>query len=177
MKDNPGAKIEIGGHTDFVGTEEYNIVLSGRRAMAIKNYLVERGVKQDKVEIKKYGESAPIASNNSNSTRKYNRRIEFKVLEQGSEKYLKVVPDASNGSADNGKSSESATGKTYRVQLFALSKAKDVESFNIPNLKVREVNGVYKYYIGDFNSWSEANKALSSIKDKYPQALILDSTK
>ena len=82
---------EIGGHTDVVGTEEYKIVLSGRRAMAIKNYLVERGVKQDKVEIKKYGESAPIASNNSNSTRKYNRRIEFKVLEQGSEKYLKVA--------------------------------------------------------------------------------------
>jgi len=91
MKDNPGCKIEIGGHTDNVGTDEYNMLLSGRRARAVKDYLVAKGVKQDKVIEKKYGEGSPVASNNSSSTRKYNRRVAFKVLEQGSEKYLKVV--------------------------------------------------------------------------------------
>ena len=91
MKDNPGCKIEIGGHTDNVGSDEYNMLLSGRRARAVKDYLVAKGVKQDKVIEKKYGEGSPIASNNTSSTRKYNRRVAFKVLEQGSEKYLKVV--------------------------------------------------------------------------------------
>lgn len=91
MKDNPGCKIEIGGHTDNVGSDDYNMLLSGRRARAVKDYLVAKGVKQDKVIEKKYGEGSPIASNNTSSTRKYNRRVEFKVLEQGSEKYLKVV--------------------------------------------------------------------------------------
>ncbi len=177
MKDNPGAKIEIGGHTDYVGTDEYNMVLSGRRAMSVKNYLVDRGVKQDKVEIKKYGESAPIASNSSSSTRKYNRRIEFKVLEQGSEKYLKVVSETNiSKSADAGNATASGE-KVYRVQLFALSKEKNVDSFGVPNLKVREVNGVYKYYLGDFSSKSEANGILASLKDKYPEAIVLESTK
>ncbi len=91
MKDNPGCKIEIGGHTDNVGSDDYNMLLSGRRARAVKDYLVAKGVKQDKVIEKKYGEGSPIASNNTSSTRKYNRRVAFKVLEQGSEKYLKVV--------------------------------------------------------------------------------------
>ncbi|MBQ2573466.1 MAG: PD40 domain-containing protein [Bacteroidales bacterium] len=91
MKDNPGCKIEIGGHTDNVGSDDYNMLLSGRRARAVKDYLVAKGVKQDKVIEKKYGEGSPIASNNTSSTRKYNRRVAFKVLEQGSEKYLKVL--------------------------------------------------------------------------------------
>ena len=91
MKDNPGCKIEIGGHTDNVGSDDYNMLLSGRRARAVKDYLVAKGVKQEKVIEKKYGEGSPIASNNTSSTRKYNRRVAFKVLEQGSEKYLKVV--------------------------------------------------------------------------------------
>ena len=181
MKDNPGAKIEIGGHTDYVGTEEYNFLLSGRRAMAVKDYLVKGGVKQDKVEIKKYGESAPIASNNSSTTRKYNRRIEFKVLEQGSEKFLKVVSE-SNKNAESNNGGNGAKGtvggeKVYRVQLFALSKEKNVASFNIPNLKVREANGMYKYYLGDFSSKAEADNVLSSLIDKYPEAIVLESSK
>ncbi|MBO7571838.1 MAG: PD40 domain-containing protein [Bacteroidales bacterium] len=179
MKDNPGAKIQINGHTDDVGSDEYNMALSGRRAMAVKNYLVDRGVKQDKVEIKKYGESSPIASNGSNSTRKYNRRIEFKVLEQGSERYLKVVSENNtSASNDNAKNANVNDGeKVYRVQLFALSSKKDVESFNIPNLKVREVNGKYKYYLGDFSSREEANEVLGGLGDKYPNAIVLESSK
>ena len=64
--------------------------------------------------------------------------------------------------------------KIYRIQLFALSRLKSVESFGIPNLKVREVNGIYKYYLGDFSSKSEANGILASLKDKYPEAIVLD---
>jgi outer membrane protein OmpA-like peptidoglycan-associated protein len=177
MIDNPGCQIEIGGHTDNVGTDEYNMLLSGRRARAVKDYLVAKGVKQDKVIEKKYGEGSPIASNGSSNTRKYNRRVAFKVLEQGSEKYLKIVEEnVGNGSNSSKATATTANGtKIYRVQLFALTKSKPVESFGIPNLKVREVNGVYKYYLGDFSSNSEAQKILDGIKDKYPEAIILES--
>ena len=172
MKDNPGTKIEVGGHTDSKGTDEYNYLLSGRRANAVKDYLVNKGVAKDKVIIEKYGENSPIASNNTDETRKYNRRVEFKVLVQGVDKFLKVVSEE-NVKADAGKVQNNGE-KTYRVQLFALNKKAPVETYNIPNLKVREVNGVYKYYLGDFSTRSDAQNALNSVLDKYPNALILE---
>ena len=175
MKDNPGCQIEVGGHTDNVGTDEYNMLLSGRRARAVKDYLVSKGVKQDKVIEKKYGEGSPIASNGSNDTRKYNRRVEFKVLQQGSEKYLKVVEENVSNNAKSTSANNANGEKVYRIQLFALSKSKPVESFGIPNLKVREVNGMYKYYIGDYSSNAEANRILETMKDKFPEAIVLES--
>ena len=65
--------------------------------------------------------------------------------------------------------------KVYRIQLFALSKSKPIESFGIPNLKVREVNGMYKYYIGDYSSNAEANRILETMMDKFPEAIVLES--
>lgn len=182
MAENPGAKIEIGGHADYTGTDEYNYLLSGRRAMSVKNYLVDKGVKQDKVEVVKYGESKPIASNSRSSLRKYNRRVDFKVLIQGSDSYLKVAKEniIDTGSSDaknyaNG-SAEAGQTKVFRVQVFALSTQKPVESFNIPNLRVREFNGIYKYYIGDFSTYEEAKQALETINEEYRStAIILES--
>lgn len=170
MKDNPGCKIEVGGHTDYVGSDDYNYLLSSRRANAVRDYLLNKGVKNDKVISKKYGEKDPIADNNSNSQRRYNRRVQFKVLIQGSEKYLEVVEEHFDMSSESGRTSN---GKVYRVQLFALSKSRPIESFGIPNLKVREVNGMYKYYLGDFASKSEASRILEGIKDKYPNSIIV----
>ena len=170
MKDNPGAKIEIGGYTDFVGTDEYNFLLSGRRAMAVKNYLVERGVKQDKVIEEKYGESNPIADN-LGEYRRYNRRVEFKVLQQGTEKYLKTIKENFDLKSESGSNSS----KTYCIQLYALRNAKPVESFGVENLRVKEVDGYFKYYVGEFSSRREAKKYYETIKDKYPDAFIVKS--
>ena len=181
MTDNPGAKIEIGGHADYIGTDEYNFLLSGRRAMAVKDYLVNKGVKQDKIEVVKYGESKPIASNSKSSLRKYNRRTDFRVLIQGSDAYLKVKAETI---VDDGKSDASeykasvGTTKVFRVQVFALSTPKPVNSFGIPNLKVREFNDVYKYYIGDFATYEEAKAAMDKLSDEYrSSAIILESRK
>lgn len=172
MKNNPGAEIEVGGHTDFVGSDEYNFMLSYRRASAVRDYLVNKGVKNDKVKTEKYGEKDPIANNNSNTERKYNRRVQFKVLTQGSDQYLQVVEENfGKKSADS--NNTSAGQKVYRVQLFALNKRVPVESYNIPNLKVREVNGVYKYYLGEFTTNGEAQNALNTIKAQYPDAMIM----
>ena len=73
--------IEIAGHTDAVGTKEYNQNLSVRRALAVKNFLVKKGIDQRRVKAVGYGKSRPLASNDDEADgRELNRRVEFKVL-------------------------------------------------------------------------------------------------
>jgi outer membrane protein OmpA-like peptidoglycan-associated protein len=81
MKDNPTVKVEIGSHTDDVGSDEYNMVLSQKRAQSAVNYLVSKGIAKTRLVPKGYGETRPIASNDDeNEGRELNRRTEFKIL-------------------------------------------------------------------------------------------------
>ncbi|MFY0651543.1 MAG: OmpA family protein [Cyclobacteriaceae bacterium] len=73
-------KIEISGHTDSSGNDNYNLDLSQRRADAVYNYFVSNGISRSRVVSKGYGESKPIASNDTEENRSKNRRVEFKVL-------------------------------------------------------------------------------------------------
>jgi outer membrane protein OmpA-like peptidoglycan-associated protein len=82
VKSQKGKKIEISGHTDNKGSDEYNKSLSLRRAQSVKNYLVSQGCKADKLVVKGYGSEKPIADNSTESGRAKNRRVEFKVLKQ-----------------------------------------------------------------------------------------------
>lgn len=77
---NPGMMIEIGGHTDAVGSESNNQPLSERRAEAVKTYLIERGVDGARLTTRGYGSSVPVADNGTAEGRAMNRRVEFKVL-------------------------------------------------------------------------------------------------
>jgi OOP family OmpA-OmpF porin len=78
---NPGLRVEVQGFTDSIGTEEYNQGLSERRADAVRNYLVERGVDPKIISSKGYGESNPVASNDTKEGRALNRRVEFAATE------------------------------------------------------------------------------------------------
>jgi outer membrane protein OmpA-like peptidoglycan-associated protein len=80
MRNYPQTLIRVEGHTDSSGSEEYNLDLSERRAMAVRRLLVERGVLSDRIEIIGYGESLPISSNDSDSGRQLNRRVEIKIV-------------------------------------------------------------------------------------------------
>jgi len=80
LKDNLNIKVEISAHTDNVGGYDYNINLSQRRATSVVNYIISKGISKEKLEAKGYGETKPIASNNSESNRAKNRRVEFKIL-------------------------------------------------------------------------------------------------
>lgn len=83
LNQNPGMVVEIGGHTDAVGTKEYNQHLSQRRAQAVKDYLVKKGIDTRRVKPVGYGKSKPLASNDDEEDgRELNRRVEFKVLEK-----------------------------------------------------------------------------------------------
>lgn len=72
---NPGAKVEIQGHTDSIGTDEYNRSLSDRRATAVMKYLRERGIDPSRMSTKGLGESQPAADNGSKDGRAQNRRV------------------------------------------------------------------------------------------------------
>jgi outer membrane protein OmpA-like peptidoglycan-associated protein/tetratricopeptide (TPR) repeat protein len=81
LKANPDVRIEISGHTDNQGEDDYNADLSLRRANAVKKYLVEReSIAENRLQTKGFGASMPIESNDTEAGRAANRRTEFKVL-------------------------------------------------------------------------------------------------
>lgn len=80
LKENKGMRIEISGHTDDKGSDEYNKNLSNSRAKSVLNYLVNKGINADRLTSIGYGESQPVVKNDSDENRAYNRRVEFKVL-------------------------------------------------------------------------------------------------
>lgn len=75
----PGLLIEVEGHADAIGSDEYNLQLSQRRAGAVRDYLVENGVPSTTVTARGFGESMPIASNDTEAGRQQNRRVELVV--------------------------------------------------------------------------------------------------
>jgi len=80
LKKNPTLKVEIQGHTDNMGAEDYNQALSERRAAAVMNYFVEKGIQKDRLSAKGYGMSQPIASNDTVEGRFQNRRVQLKPV-------------------------------------------------------------------------------------------------
>jgi outer membrane protein OmpA-like peptidoglycan-associated protein len=80
LKAQPGVTLEVGGHTCNIGTEQYNIALSKRRAESVRDYLVQQGVDAARLSSEGYGEFSPIASNDTEEGRQQNRRVEFRIL-------------------------------------------------------------------------------------------------
>lgn len=78
-----GRRIRVDGYTDSEGIDEYNLDLSYRRARAVVDYLVQRGVPRARMEYRGYGEENPVAPNDSPEGRALNRRVEFIMLEEG----------------------------------------------------------------------------------------------
>lgn len=80
MEDASKLVIEIGGHTDSDGSDQYNLDLSNKRAASVKDYLLSKGVSPDRIQSKGYGETKPLVGNKTEKDRAINRRVEFKVL-------------------------------------------------------------------------------------------------
>lgn len=80
MADNPTMVIEISGHTDSEGSEVDNLALSKNRARSVYQFLIDNGVPEARLSYKGFGESRPIADNDTPEGRQKNRRTEFKVL-------------------------------------------------------------------------------------------------
>ncbi len=82
FNENPGLVLEIGGHTDNVGSDASNIKLSQDRADSVREYFIGKGIEPDRVQSKGYGESKPKASNDTDEGKQINRRVEFKILKK-----------------------------------------------------------------------------------------------
>jgi outer membrane protein OmpA-like peptidoglycan-associated protein len=76
----PGTEVLIVGHTDNVGTDEYNMGLSQRRAESAKSYLVSMGIPSARIRTAGRGESEPVASNESDAGKQRNRRVEIAIF-------------------------------------------------------------------------------------------------
>ena len=78
---NPEVRIRITGHTDWIGTDKDNQILSEGRANSVKRSMVERGINPDRIETEGKGESQPVDTNETEEGRQNNRRVEFTILE------------------------------------------------------------------------------------------------
>jgi outer membrane protein OmpA-like peptidoglycan-associated protein len=78
----PDTLIRVEGHTDSVGTEEYNMDLSFRRANSVRDLLVQRGVNISRIQPVGFGETIPVATNDTEGGRQLNRRVEIKIAPQ-----------------------------------------------------------------------------------------------
>lgn len=147
LKDNPNITIELSAHTDMIGNDQANMILSGNRAQAVVDYLIEKGVYWDRLEAKGYGETQPRQINEKDA-REYsflksgdvlnerfvnrlrgeqrelalqlNRRIEFKVLRTN----YKPGPDSMHNPNQKAVAAEEGVKNVGNTQLRALSQVK-----------------------------------------------------
>lgn len=80
LQEYPNTYVDVYGHTDSTGSDAYNQGLSERRASAVANYLTSRGVASARLGTRGFGETQPIASNDTEAGRAENRRVEIKVV-------------------------------------------------------------------------------------------------
>jgi peptidoglycan-associated lipoprotein len=81
LRDEPEIHVRAEGHTDAIGTEEYNLRLGERRARAVRQYLVSKGIAPERIQTVSFGESRPVATNDTPEGRAQNRRVELHVVE------------------------------------------------------------------------------------------------
>lgn len=82
MNENPKLAVELGGHTDNTGSNEINAKLSQDRADAVREYLIGKGIEPDRIASKGYGETKPVAPNDTDNGRQQNRRVEFVITKK-----------------------------------------------------------------------------------------------
>lgn len=80
LEEHPSINIEVSGHTDNVGTDEYNLRLSKNRAEKVTQYLLQKGITKERIKTTSYGESRPVDTNATKEGRQKNRRVEFTIL-------------------------------------------------------------------------------------------------
>ena len=76
-----GYRVDVFGHTDDIGTEEYNLNLSQRRAQSVRNYLVEAGIESEIISTKGFGKSSPRVPGTTSAARAANRRVEIAIVD------------------------------------------------------------------------------------------------
>lgn len=80
LEENPAIEIEMSAHTDSYGSDEYNFKLSDNRARSVMEYILSKGISPNRIRSQGYGETKPVALNDTPENRQLNRRVEFTIL-------------------------------------------------------------------------------------------------
>jgi OOP family OmpA-OmpF porin len=80
LKENPSIEIEMSAHTDSYGSDDYNFKLSDNRARSVMEYILSKGIEPGRITSQGYGETKPVAANDTDENRQLNRRVEFKIM-------------------------------------------------------------------------------------------------
>ena len=84
LQQNPQIRlVEIGGHTDSTGDSGKNLLLSDQRAHSVRDFLISQGVDGNRLRARGYGDRVPVANNETEQGKLQNRRVEFRIVEQG----------------------------------------------------------------------------------------------
>ncbi|HST77626.1 MAG TPA: OmpA family protein, partial [Verrucomicrobiae bacterium] len=100
---HPGLHLEVEGHTDSIGTDEYNQQLSEKRAEAVRSYLVQQGISESAIVARGMGKSSPVATNDTAEGRQQNRRVEMVIsgdaIGTGNANTAAAMPDNTGSSS------------------------------------------------------------------------------
>ncbi len=84
MKENPQIRmVEVGGHTDSDGDDDSNLLLSENRAKSVIAYLISQGIEPQRLKARGFGETVPVQKNDTPAGKAQNRRVEFRITDQG----------------------------------------------------------------------------------------------
>jgi len=90
MQANPNARVEVEGHCDDIGSDEYNLALGAKRAQIARDFLVSQGIAEDRLVTISYGKEAPACFERTEECRAKNRRARFVVFTELSTSYTSV---------------------------------------------------------------------------------------
>jgi outer membrane protein OmpA-like peptidoglycan-associated protein/tetratricopeptide (TPR) repeat protein len=195
MNKYPSLSLEIKGHTDSKGEIEYNRDLSLKRANAVANYFISKGIDPSRFVTKGLGDEISIAKNTNEDGsdnpdgRRFNRRAEIRVVNPGTIQVITEdisVPenlkltDSLKYTVSASSSTRALTDEKFTIQLAALKRVVDVSSFaNLNNVELHTCSdGLNRYTWGSFSSANEATAALGSVIAKgYYDAFVVSFLK
>ncbi len=175
LKDNPEIKIELSSHTDSRADFDYNMKLSQRRAESAVEYIVNHGIRKDRISAKGYGKTRLVNKCSdgvpcTEEEHQLNRRTEFKVVEafgmEKDEKNTYKVEEAK----DEGRKQKSEEKAYLTVQLKASLTPVDIKSPPYSDVEGimsdREDKGYYRYSVGRYDNLMDASKKLEELRVK-----------
>lgn len=157
LKENPSWKLKLGGHTDNVQDDDYNLLLSKKRVDAVKNYLIKAGISPERIITKFFGEKYPVADNNSAEGKQKNRRVEMLFIVSGD---LKNLDDSAE---------KKGKGVVFKIQIGASVKPIELKPENFKGVeKVEQFKdgSIYKFLSGNTSDYTTAIDIQNKMKLK-----------
>lgn len=178
MKEDSTLKLQITGHTDDRGSEEFNLELSMKRANAVRDYLISKGVSAENISVAAKGKNEPVNGNSDNNQRALNRRVEFSLVSIGTNK-VKEAPSNTlqrRSYADGTLIDQSVNSHVKinsREEISAEVLVRDSAGVPVDSLKENDISAVLKWDSEGQMDSTEGTPRLIPINDKKKIAFSL----